>query len=44
MLAYRVAPPVPHRPVVTNIGAHKVDLVWTPPGIFPGVEKFLFCF
>ena len=40
MLAYRVAPPVPNRPVVTNIGAHKVDLVWEPPGI---LLSFRFC-
>ena len=27
-----MAPPVPNRPTVTNIGAQKVDLVWEPPG------------
>lgn len=43
MLAYRVAPPVPHRPVITNIGAHKVDLVWKPPGIFLSFSP-VFCF
>ena len=31
-ISYRVAPPAPLRPVVTNLGAHKVDLVWKPPG------------
>lgn len=30
-LSYRVAPPVPSRPVVTNLGAFKVDLIWQPP-------------
>jgi len=30
--AYRAAPPVPDPPIVTNLGAHKVDLVWNPPG------------
>jgi len=30
--AYRAAPPVPDPPIVTNLGAHKVDLVWSPPG------------
>jgi hypothetical protein len=30
--SYRMAPPIPDRPIVTNIGAYKVDLVWTPPG------------
>jgi hypothetical protein len=27
-----VAPPVPARPVVTNVGACRVDLTWEPPG------------
>tara|TARA_A100001015_G_C15025406_1_gene730229 strand:+ start:1343 stop:2833 length:1491 start_codon:yes stop_codon:yes gene_type:complete len=31
-LSYRVAPPTPVRPYITNIGAHKVDLTWKPPG------------
>lgn len=31
-LQYAVAPPVPDQPIVTNIGANKVDLVWSPPG------------
>jgi hypothetical protein len=31
-LSYRAAPPVPLAPIVTNIGAYKVDLVWSPPG------------
>ena len=31
-LEYRTAPPVPARPVVTNVGACRVDLTWTPPG------------
>jgi hypothetical protein len=31
-LRYRTAPPTPNRPVITNIGAHKIDLVWEPPG------------
>lgn len=31
-LYYRVAPPVPGRPTVTNIAANKVDLVWSVPG------------
>lgn len=31
-LQYRVAPPVMAAPIVTNIGACRVDLVWTPPG------------
>mmetsp|Transcript_14047 Transcript_14047/g.30832 ORF Transcript_14047/g.30832 Transcript_14047/m.30832 type:complete len:963 (-) Transcript_14047:82-2970(-) len=30
-LSYRCAPPVPDRPAVTNIGARRVDLVWSPP-------------
>lgn len=29
---YRKATPAPSRPVITNIGARRVDLVWTPPG------------
>ena len=29
---YRVAPPVALAPVVMNIGAHRVDLIWNPPG------------
>ena len=33
-LSYRVAPPTPKRPTVTNIGARKVDLVWETPGNF----------
>lgn len=31
-LSYRVAPPVPTRPMITNICANKVDLVWNVPG------------
>ena len=31
-LIYRRAPPAPARPVITNIAAYKVDIVWTPPG------------
>lgn len=31
-VTYRVAPPVPLPPVVTNLGARKVDLVWKVPG------------
>lgn len=30
--SYRHAPPAPERPIVTNIGARRVDLVWSPPG------------
>mmetsp|Transcript_6182 Transcript_6182/g.8636 ORF Transcript_6182/g.8636 Transcript_6182/m.8636 type:complete len:1059 (+) Transcript_6182:817-3993(+) len=30
-LDYRVAPPVLMPPIVTNIGARRVDLVWSPP-------------
>lgn len=30
--SYRMAPPVPAAPVVTNIAACRVDLVWAPPG------------
>lgn len=30
--AYRAAPPVPNPPDITNLGAHKVDIVWSPPG------------
>lgn len=29
---YRKASPAPARPVITNIGARRVDIVWTPPG------------
>ena len=32
VFAYRSAPPVPATPIVVNIGARKVDLVWEPPG------------
>jgi hypothetical protein len=32
LFSYRVAPPVPKRPNITNIAAHRVDLVWEPPG------------
>jgi len=31
-MLYRTAPPVPARPTITNIGARRVDLTWTPPG------------
>jgi hypothetical protein len=31
-ISYRTAPPVPLAPIVTNIAAYKVDLVWSPPG------------
>lgn len=31
-LSYRIAPPKPLRPNVTNVGAHKVDLTWKAPG------------
>jgi hypothetical protein len=31
-LSYRNAPPVPARPLVTNLGAYRVDLIWNPPG------------
>ena len=34
LFSYRVAPPVPKLPKITNIGAHRVDLVWVPPGNF----------
>lgn len=27
-----MAPPVPARPAVTNVGACRVDLIWEPPG------------
>jgi hypothetical protein len=29
---YRTATPAPGRPLITNIGARKVDIVWEPPG------------
>jgi len=29
---YRKATPAPNRPVITNIGARRVDIVWEPPG------------
>lgn len=32
LFSYRTAPPVPERPRLTNLGAHRVDLVWDPPG------------
>lgn len=31
-LSYRVAPPIPRPPQVTNFAARKVDLIWEPPG------------
>lgn len=31
-LIYRASPPIPEVPLVVNIGAKKVDLVWNPPG------------
>eukprot|EP01035_Chromulina_nebulosa_P024544 gene24544-31964_t len=30
---YRIAPAAPFPPTVTNIGAHRVDLTWSPPSI-----------
>lgn len=30
--AYRVAPPVPRLPTLANVAAHRVDLLWDPPG------------
>jgi len=32
VFSYRQAPPVPKKPVATNIGATRVDLVWEPSG------------
>lgn len=31
-LTYRMAPPVPQAPIATNVGARRVDLIWSPPG------------
>lgn len=33
--SYRNAPPVQLTPVVTNVGAYRVDLVWAPPATTP---------